>query len=97
MDKINIFEKIVIGVMDIHNHGYMHRDLKLSNIILHEDNKTPKIIDFGIAKKLRKGEYSSTSCGTIPFMSPQAILKSPYTAKTDSWSLGIIIYIIFFH
>ena len=50
--KINnkIFKGIVEGVKAIHQNKYLHRDLKLKNILMH--NNLPKIADFGTCKIL---------------------------------------------
>lgn len=56
----------------------MHRDLKLSNILLTEKNQV-KIIDFGLAVQLTDlTEERETLCGTPNYISPEVILNQPY-------------------
>jgi serine/threonine protein kinase len=45
--RINIFYQILRGVSEIHNKGFIHRDLKLHNIMINKDNLNTVIIDFG--------------------------------------------------
>lgn len=77
----------------------MHRDLKPANILLGEDYKTFKIIDFGVAFQFQNN-YSSFSfgkAGTKFFMSPEmssfkVLNFDPY--KSDVYSFGIIILML---
>lgn len=72
----------------------MHRDLKLSNILITEDNpRILKIIDFGLAVQLQDfNEERETLCGTPNYISPEVIQNRPYGLQTDLWSLGCIMY-----
>ena len=70
----------------------MHRDLKLSNILLTETGQV-KIIDFGLAVQLSDlTEERETLCGTPNYISPEVILNKPYGLQADLWSLGCIMY-----
>lgn len=72
----------------------MHRDLKLSNILITEAvPKVLKIIDFGLAVQLQDfDEERQTLCGTPNYISPEVIQNKPYGLQTDLWSLGCIMY-----
>ena len=50
---MKILKDIVEGFIEIGNKGFLHRDLKLANILLKEEKA--KIADFGFAKKIRFG------------------------------------------
>lgn len=70
----------------------MHRDLKLSNVLISESNEV-KIIDFGLAVQLSDPyEERQTLCGTPNYISPEVILNKSYGLQTDLWSLGCIMY-----
>jgi serine/threonine protein kinase len=74
------------------NIGIMHRDLKLSNILLTAEG-TVKIIDFGLAVQLGElTEERETLCGTPNYISPEVISNRPYGLSTDLWSLGCIMF-----
>lgn len=47
----------------------MHRDLKLSNILL-DKNGFIKVCDYGLSMKLNPGEYENSYCGTVTTMAP---------------------------
>lgn len=67
----------------------IHRDIKAGNILLTEDGKI-KISDFGISTQLEYTLASKDSVIGTPFwMSPELLMRSKYTTKTDIWSLGI--------
>jgi 5'-AMP-activated protein kinase catalytic alpha subunit len=57
------FQQIVSAVEYCHNHGVIHRDLKLENLLLDNMNNI-KIADFGLSNMVRDGDFLSTSCGS---------------------------------
>lgn len=74
----------------------MHRDIKLENILLNEENdieKGLKLIDFGIAGKVQIS-LEQHNTGTVRYMSPELLSKQVSKADTrlDVWSLGILFY-----
>jgi serine/threonine protein kinase len=86
-----------------HAAGVIHRDLKPSNIMLRPDGYV-KIIDFGLAKRVVSTSEETqmiqaeeltrpgTTLGTASYMSPEQARAEPVDARTDIWSLGIILY-----
>ena len=51
-DLVEHFRQIVMGIQEIHAHGYLHRDLKSSNIMIDSNNKI-RIIDFGMTRSIQ--------------------------------------------
>ncbi|XP_006889822.1 PREDICTED: eukaryotic translation initiation factor 2-alpha kinase 1 [Elephantulus edwardii] len=103
-----IFQELVEGVFYIHNVGIMHRDLKPRNIFLHGPDQQVKIGDFGLActdilqkstdwtNKNGKGTLTHTSrVGTSLYASPEQLDGSEYDAKSDMYSLGVILLELF--
>jgi serine/threonine-protein kinase ULK/ATG1 len=79
----------------LHEHSIMHRDLKLGNLLL--SSKHPgavvKLADFGLARRLREDEKTSTYCGTLHYMAPEILAGDAYGLKADLWSLGVLIFV----
>ena len=55
-----------------------------------------KVIDFGVAKNLIGQNFTNSIVGTPLYMSPEVILGKDYNYKVDYWSVGIILYEIFY-
>jgi serine/threonine-protein kinase len=99
-----ILRDVCRGLTVAHEAGIVHRDLKPDNIFLHrgpdDDHETAKLVDFGIAKITEgaQGPGQSTTqtgslLGTPLYMSPeQARGAKPIDARTDIWSLGVVVY-----
>ena len=80
------------GLHYLHSNKIIHRDLKLCNVLLTEDDVV-KICDFGLAVKLRMaGEEHDTICGTPNYISPEMVNKTSYNEKSDCWAFGCILY-----
>ena len=84
------------------NKKIIHRDLKLKNLLVkYIDNERQKFIvklsDYGISRKmLSMSKKCSTYAGTIITMAPEILAGEEYDNKCDLWSLGVIIYQLFF-
>ncbi len=88
--------QIVSGLMYLHDTcGIVHRDLKLSNILLSGDGRRAKISDFGLAADISEGIMRRTLCGTPNYMAPEIALRQPYGSAVDLWSIGCLIYAMF--
>src|SRR5204863_9183221 len=79
-----------------HERGIVHRDLKPSNIMLGADG-TPKIADFGLAKRLDDDSghtHTGEILGTPSYMAPEQAegKKDEIGPRTDVYALGAILY-----
>lgn len=89
---IHYFCGTVLALQYCHSRKVLHRDLKLENIFISEDN-TVKLGDFGISRILRNTyEMVSTVVGTPCNLSPELVDNQPYDAKSDIWALGCALY-----
>lgn len=90
-----LMRTVAEAVQYAHDKGIIHRDLKPANIIV-ESNDRPRVVDFGLAKKL--GDIDSLTAtgqivGTPSYMSPeQASGIESTTERSDVYSLGAILY-----
>ncbi|CAO3694212.1 unnamed protein product [Rhizopus stolonifer] len=79
---------IVDGLIYLYDsHRIIHRDLKPSNVLINSAGQI-KICDFGVSGQLIDS-VANTFVGTSSYMSPERILGSPYSVKSDVWSIGI--------
>lgn len=87
-----IFLSLVQAVSFLHLNGVLHRDLKLTNILL-TDTLQVRIADFGLATKLEDAtiDQEMTMCGTPNYVSPEVVRRDPYGISSDIWSLGCIL------
>ena len=95
---VNIVHKICMAVYYFHSFGITHRDLKPENILMtsNDDNADIRILDFGLSKIIGPNEKCSEPYGTIIYCAPEIIQDYPYTKNVDSWSIGVITYIILY-
>jgi len=83
------------GLKYLHSKKIVHRDLKPHNLLL--KNGEIKIADFGLSASNNNGGLMQTMCGSPLYMSPEIIEHQKYTAKSDLWSIGIILYQLIYH
>lgn len=87
-----IMSQVVTGLLYLHSHGILHRDLTLANLLLTRDMNV-KIGDFGLATQLRTpNEKHYTMCGTPNFISPEVATRGPHGMESDVWSVGCMLY-----
>lgn len=94
-----VMHGVFLGLKDLHSLGITHRDIKLSNILI-DNNQYPvtkvKICDLGSSKKLRSDpndESTASICyiGTRSFKAPELLAGNKfYDEKIDIWSAGIV-------
>jgi serine/threonine-protein kinase len=91
---------IARGLAHAHAHGIIHRDIKPANIMASTRGDV-KIFDFGIARRASAsddaiadapGRMDGAAFGTPAYMSPEQILGESVDARSDIFSLGIVLY-----
>jgi len=93
-EAVRIGREIAEGLACAHARGLIHRDLKPDNVMITPEGRA-KILDFGLAKRL-EGEVSLTAdqrvIGTFRAMSPEQAQSLPLDARSDLFSLGLLLY-----
>jgi len=82
---------VVEGLDYLHSRGIVYRDLKPENCMLATSGYI-KLVDLGLAKRLKARRRTYSLCGTAEYVPPEVILQTGHGPEADLWSLGILIY-----
>ncbi len=94
--------QVAASLQNAHDHGVVHRDLKLENVMLFRRGEEPdqvKVLDFGIAQighldreRAITGSGSQVVMGTPHAMAPETLMGDAATTVSDVYSLGVVLY-----
>ena len=93
---LDLFDGILKGLNVAHEKGIIHRDIKPSNILINSEMH-PKIVDFGIAKKVDKDKGTTKTtelAGTAYFIAPEQALGRDLDTRADLYSIGASMYYV---
>ncbi len=91
---IQIARQICAGLAASHEVGVLHRDLKPANIML-DGRGRARITDFGLARFAEEIEGADIPSGTPAYMAPEQLAGREVTARSDLYSLGLVLYELF--
>ncbi|MED6119912.1 hypothetical protein PIB30_016121 [Stylosanthes scabra] len=95
-EAATVVRQIAAGLEAIHKANIVHRDLKPENCLFLDKRKDSplKIMDFGLSSVEEFTDPVVGLFGSIDYVSPEALSQGKITAKSDMWSLGVILYIL---
>ncbi|HEX7184379.1 MAG TPA: protein kinase [Thermoanaerobaculia bacterium] len=95
---LRLAKQLCAGLGAAHAVGVMHRDIKPENLIL-EPTGNAKLMDFGIARPIKRMEAGQTEAGFIVgtplYLSPEQLEGQEVDARADIYSTGVVLYEIF--
>jgi len=102
----SFFKDITSGLHHLHANGYIHRDLKPNNCLLHKTGQRflrVMVSDFGEVQVQNATRMSTGATGTISYCAPEVLRREiadgsfgNFTTKSDVFSLGMILYFMCF-
>ena len=105
-DALEVCAQVAGALAKAHGAGIVHRDVKPENVMVDEEGHV-KVLDFGIAKRLQQvadinteaptsAQHINTAAGVVlgtsTYMSPEQLRGQDLDARTDIWSLGVVLY-----
>ncbi len=97
VERINVVKDIARALNFAGKKGYVHRDVKPENIMLHAEDGRAVLMDFGIARpsELNTGmTQTGTAIGTPHYMSPEQARGQDVDPRSDLYSLGVVLFLL---
>ena len=86
-----IVAEVACALAAAHRKGVIHGDVKPANVLITDDGRV-KLMDFGMARLASRDSGASPLLGTPAYWCPEQILGKPQDARSDLFSLGVVLY-----
>lgn len=91
-EKTSAIVEAVADALDyLHAEGFVHRDVKPGNVLVH-DSRRVVLIDFGLAGRAGREDRDAPIAGTPTYMAPEVLRGDPSTAAADIYALGVVAF-----
>lgn len=100
-DVALIMRELLKIVSYLHENLIIHRDIKPENVMIRQlakpllNNWTVKIIDFGIAVRMKGSQLETLRCGAPGYTAPEVLNREGYCLKADIFSCGVILHTLY--
>jgi hypothetical protein len=92
VEAAHIFKQVLLALADVHRHGFVHRDVKVLNVLMTDVRSlTVKLGDFGLACAIGNAD-DYEQCGTHCYMSPETLAHKRVGYPVDMWATGVMLY-----
>ena len=89
-DVAPVARDVLAGVSDVHEHGYIHCDVKRENIVF--DGESYRLIDFGLSVEKRLARLHTCVRGTPFYLAPETVQRGETSPMVDMYAIGVTIY-----
>jgi serine/threonine protein kinase len=86
-----LFRQLVSAIECMHVHGFVHRDLKIENMLF-DAQRNLVLVDFGLSSRIAPHAFLTTQCGSMAYSAPELLGKKPYGKEVDVWSAGVCLF-----
>ena len=96
-ERLSVVKDIARALTFSGKKGYVHRDVKPENIMLHADGERAVLMDFGIARpseSVSNMTQTGTAIGTPHYMSPEQARGQTVDPRSDLYSLGVVLFLM---
>ncbi|MFT6399504.1 MAG: CheY-like chemotaxis protein/tRNA A-37 threonylcarbamoyl transferase component Bud32 [Bradymonadia bacterium] len=94
-DVIDVCRQVSQGLVEAHEAGFVHRDIKPNNIMVEElpaGGRFVRILDFGFVHNLQRQRDLNRFEGTVGYSAPEQLTAAPIDHRADIYALGITLY-----